>query len=130
MDNEPLVNAEGRAQCVGTTHAGRRCTVTVALSRERLCALHDPKRGARRRVRPPGTVRPAALPGPLMTLEDCDCWAAWIARAVLTGAISTQVAKEGTNAVREKRYVLTGLHDVTRRVRDLGKKLEQAERKS
>lgn len=133
-----------RTLCRATRSDGKPCKAIQQLSAEGYCFAHDPLRAeqaraarakgtaAYKRTRGRGlaTVPATELPGELVTLEDCDRWAAWVARAVLTGEISPQIAREAVLSIKEKRTTLQFLAGVERRSKDLRDNLARLRRES
>lgn len=116
--------------CRALAKDGTPCRVTNNLSADALCFWHDPTRASlAATARAKGqkaaqagqrlaVVSEEEMP-PLDTLEDCADFCAWVARAVGSGRIAHQVAKEMISAVKERRYILVIAADVQRRVREV-----------
>ena len=117
--------------CRAVRKDGQPCGTMTNLSADGFCLWHDPARASvAAAARAKG--QKAAKAGqqlaviaedeempPLDTLEDCANFLAWLTYAVGRGKIATAVAKEMTSAVKERRYILLNIADVTRRVREV-----------
>jgi hypothetical protein len=128
--------------CRATRSDGQPCKSWQHLSDDGYCLAHDPLRAdqvraarargtashKRTRGRGLATVPAEQLPGELKTLEDCNTWAAWVARQVLTGEISPQIAREAILAIKEKRTTLQFLAGVERRTKDLREQINKLRR--
>lgn len=126
-------------RCRAVRKDGQPCGTTNNLSADGFCIWHDPARAAvaaAARARGQKTAQRAARgrqadytePMPdLITLEDCDLVASWVARQVAARALLPPEAREITAAIAQKRHVLGSIREFERRAREFKKRIAALE---
>jgi len=116
-------------RCRGKTKAGPRCKITINLSRDGYCLMHDPKRadkahamqvlGGHRRRQKPENIPPAPK-----TMDDVVKWSSWVAHQTAKGLLDPKRAREITTALRQLTAGIN-IRDVQREARELRKQLKE-----
>jgi hypothetical protein len=125
--------------CRALRRDGQPCRTLNNLSADGLCIWHDPVRASlAANMRAKGQKKAAQKRGPqgeyteplppLVTLEDCDVVAGWVARQIVARSLLPQEAKEIISALAQKRHVLASIQAFERRAKDLKARLAQLER--
>ena len=128
-----------QAPCRATRKDGQPCGTTTNLSADGFCLWHDVARAsvaaAARAKGQKAAQKAARAPAeytepfpPLVTLEDCDVVAGWVAKQIAARALLPQEGREITAAIAQKRHVLSSLREIDRRVKDFKARLAALER--
>ena len=120
-------------QCRAKTKAGKRCRVSISLSKDGYCLVHDPKRqekahamqvlGGHRKRKTPDRI----LPEP-KSMADVVKWAAWTVHQVAKGQLDPKRAREITTALRQ---LTVGIKetDYQRELNEIKKQLKEAKKR-